>query len=586
MQGLAPNVRLVSLRNDATIDGKQLVGLDSDQTLRYAIQQNIKLLNFSQGRIDAAGIDSRLRTALAEYRQFGGLVVRSSGNSSGANPQNITDLTAETAQALLFVVALDPNGRSYDLASYSNRCGTAMNRCVAAMGTSVTAGVDGEIIRFSGTSAAAPQVTALAAMILAKWPQLSGVDAGNVIINTARDIGTAGIDEIFGRGLIDVKAALSPVNPTLSNGSSSASINNNAMVLSGAFSASTSASIRSALSNVTVLDEYGRDYTGDFSGLVLQPLGSSESNLARRVMAQSRSSTAGFASPKMSMVVGTAAFDSGLLPLNGELVFENRFTNAELSYRVGDNTQFTAGFNTLDNALNDVMGLAPTTDAMLAYSPLARTNVGVVRALGKSRFSLSIYNGSQADAEVTGALAQFQRKHIAFKLGLINENGTVFGTPVGMGNLRFGNGAQTAFFEVAPGFDIGKWSFNGFASLGATRLKIGSDMLMTDASAITTGRYGVMASYPLLSGSMSLGLGQQLMVLGGNANITMSTGYDLASRSLTFADRRIDFAGEARPQITLGYQRRGERSSLKVGAASDLDARDVRALASWQMRFR
>ena len=63
------------------------------------------------------------------------------------------------------------------------------------------------------TSAATPQVTSLAALILHKWPQLTGVDAGNIILATARDIGEPGVDPVFGHGLIDMRGALSPVNP-------------------------------------------------------------------------------------------------------------------------------------------------------------------------------------------------------------------------------------------------------------------------------------------------------------------------------------------------------------------------------------
>ena len=62
------------------------------------------------------------------------------------------------------------------------------------------------------------------------------------------------------------------------------------------------------------------------------------------------------------------------------------------------------------------------------------------------------------------------------------------------GALRFGDGSTTVFVEAANGFDIGAWQFDGYASLGATRLKLADDMLLTDADMITSGRFGLTAS--------------------------------------------------------------------------------------------
>ena len=98
------------------------------------------------------------------------------------------------------------------------------------------------------------------------------MDAGATIINTTRDIGEEGVDDVYGHGLIDVKAALSPVDPTLSNGKTSSSIDNTVMIVGGAFGGGYGpSSLESVYSDVTVLDAYGRDYNGDISGLVIRP---------------------------------------------------------------------------------------------------------------------------------------------------------------------------------------------------------------------------------------------------------------------------------------------------------------------------
>ena len=110
-------------------------------------------------------------------------------------------------------------------------------------------------------------------------------------------------------------------------------------------------------------------------------------------------------------------------------------------------------------------------------------------------------------------------------------------------------------------------------------------MLITDAGTITTGRFGVTASRPALGGIMSFGVGQRLLAIDGEATNTTGTGFDLASRSLIFSERQFSLAGKMRPKLTFGYERRGERSAFRFGAASDLTAQDIQALASWSVRF-
>jgi len=156
---------------------------------------------------------------------------------------------------------------------------------------------------------------------------------------------------------------------------------------------------------------------------------------------------------------------------------------------------------------------------------------------------------------------------------------------VGVGIMRFGDGARTQFIELASGFNAGEWSFDGFASLGATKLRLASDMLLTDADAITSGRFSFIASRPALDGRISLGIAQQLTALGGNATFRVGSSYDMDVRGLLFQDRQVSLAGQMEPQLTFGYERRGDNSSFRFGAASDVQGRDVRGVASWNIRF-
>ena len=69
-------------------------------------------------------------------------------------------------------------------------------------------GEDKRYYRASGTSFAAPFVTGLASLMIANDPTLTNIQVMDIIKSTARDVGTPGVDQFTGYGLIDARAAL------------------------------------------------------------------------------------------------------------------------------------------------------------------------------------------------------------------------------------------------------------------------------------------------------------------------------------------------------------------------------------------
>ena len=587
MHGYAPEANILVLRiDDYNADTKTEKLNRSIEAIRYATEIDLKVINRSLGISMNA---QAWQVAVAEFGKKGGLIVNSTGNDQAADPVEVSNVTDENRNAWLFVTATSPNLTGYDLAGYANKCGKLMDICVAAPGTNgfyntITESSQG----FAGTSSATPVVTALAATILQKWPQLTGQQAGQVIMKTARDIGAAGVDEVFGHGLVDFKAALSPVDPTLSNGAKQSSIEGAIMVVGGAFGNGGPAgqsSIDDALSDITVLDAFGRDFNGSVAGLVVRPDSGTGHWLRRRMDAQAGAGGTGWITPTTSGSLGFSTLPTGHRNSDGSEVQSTILTNASLRLAVGGNTSVIAGFNSGDDVQRDIMGLAPSSDAMFAYSPLAQTSIGVSHNMDGGSLAVIAYAGNQADTRTTGAVVRWSDKVGTLKLGLLDEVGSVFGTPVGAGALRFGDGATTMFLEAASGFDAGDWSFDGYASIGATKLKIGDDTLMTDASAFTSTRFGINVSRTVLGGRASMGLAQELVAMNAKATYTVGNGYDLASRSLTFGQRAVDFSGQISPRLTIGYERQGKGSNLRLGASSDASGRDMRALGTWSVRW-
>ena len=69
-------------------------------------------------------------------------------------------------------------------------------------------GKDKRYYRASGTSFSAPLVSGLASLMIANDPSLTNSQVINIIKSTARDVGTPGVDQFTGYGIIDARAAL------------------------------------------------------------------------------------------------------------------------------------------------------------------------------------------------------------------------------------------------------------------------------------------------------------------------------------------------------------------------------------------
>jgi hypothetical protein len=128
--------------------------------------------------------------------------------------------------AFIVVGSVDITGK---ISNFSNQPGTAcltpllgicagdklMNHFIVAPGELIlVSDGHGGVVRETGTSFAAPQVTAAIALIQGRWPWLvnSPNDVANIILNSAKDLGAPGVDPVYGHGLLDVTAAMSPLD--------------------------------------------------------------------------------------------------------------------------------------------------------------------------------------------------------------------------------------------------------------------------------------------------------------------------------------------------------------------------------------
>lgn len=97
------------------------------------------------------------------------------------------------------------NATGFQLAEYSNRGSN-----LTLVGTTDTKSIngDGVIGTFTGTSAANPNVAAVAALVWSKNTRLTGSELRDILTSSAMDLGDAGRDNTFGFGLVNAEAAV------------------------------------------------------------------------------------------------------------------------------------------------------------------------------------------------------------------------------------------------------------------------------------------------------------------------------------------------------------------------------------------
>ncbi|MCA1031571.1 S8 family peptidase [Bacillus timonensis] len=161
----------------------------------WAADHGAEVINLSLGNYK----NSRLLNEAVRYAFNKNIVmIAASGNDNSSQPS-----FPSAYPEVLAVSAVDPYG---DKAEFSNY-GTYID--VAAPGVSIASTyVNQQYAALSGTSMAAPHVTALAALIRSANSDLTNREIMDIIKRTSFDLGRRGKDIYFGEGLIDIEEAL------------------------------------------------------------------------------------------------------------------------------------------------------------------------------------------------------------------------------------------------------------------------------------------------------------------------------------------------------------------------------------------
>lgn len=310
--GVAPDAGLLLAQAGTGGTNLELNPTAVKNALGWLSTQNVAVINMSFGAAYPTSFTSRVRydsltrsyigpaqdSSIADFKvatDRGAILVTAAGNQGLPYSQAPAIYSVQTdvsgrlvlSGRSLIVGAVDASNQ---IASYSNRAGhlcqnVSGNVCrdtvptmyyyVVAPGSGLQAATANQLGRgintaypVSGTSGAAAYVSGGIALMRQAWPTLAPERIINIVLNTARDLGTAGVDTTYGRGLVDFDAATRPAGSLLvANRMPLGSSSTGAALASTAVTGGIGLRLTSTslLTRTQVVDEYARNYTADLT---------------------------------------------------------------------------------------------------------------------------------------------------------------------------------------------------------------------------------------------------------------------------------------------------------------------------------
>ncbi|MEM6266668.1 MAG: S8 family serine peptidase, partial [Pseudomonadota bacterium] len=420
-----------------------------------------------------------------------------------------------------------------------------------------------------------PQVAGAVALLAQAFPNLTGQEIVEILLDTARDVGANGTDSIFGTGILDIAAAIAPQGATTIAGTDGAVARADDFALG---SAAMGDALSGASLTTIVLDQYERAYTYE--------LGGSQSRNAQQVQrlrgAVERGGftrSAGGDALALSVTVGEGQLAAGLgwshtLQLSPEDAFGARVIAARVAAKVAPDLKL--GFAIAQGAKGLVGQLQGQERPAFAIAPAAGSDLGFVensevafaarRQLGPWGLTLSVESGRawlgddrRASDIVSGlrerrptsqfslaADRRFGGLDTSFGLTWLSEEGTLLGAHF---NSAIGiTGADTVFLDGAARQRIGRnWQLGGAVRAGLTRPRAGSligsgSQLFTEGWSLDLTRRSTFRE----GDSVGFRISQPLRVSGGGLRFDLPVAYDYATETPQIGRQNLSLSPEGR----------------------------------------
>lgn len=463
---------------------------------------------------------------------------------------------------LVAVVAIVEQGI---IAPDSNRCGIAADWCIAAPGYGINVAFSRQQSDLvSGTSFAAPMVTGgLAVMKHFFRDQLSNTALVERLYATANKSEPYDDKSIYGQGLMDLDAAVSPVGFTYAalgdrvNNGQKVSMDDTSLVLGTAFGDGLSQAF--AGQQIAAFDQLGAPFwysLDEFARTRSSP--SIQSRLAKFMSSTKNDREFGLFQPAL-----------GALPTE---------------HSAGNSNRLSLGLMDTPALVNDGGHL----------SLLGRA-VALNRSVSdKSTFRLYSTEGNGDQARVAGMefVSRTPGKPIAFRSGVVAERNSVLrSAAAGAFGRMSGN---SVFVGLESNFQVGSWRLGAGAEVGTVLAVIDRSVLSVDSPLITSA-FALRAGKKLNErNSVDFALSQPVRIESGRADYTIPVGRTVEGEVLKSSDsadlepsgRQIDLTARWHRSLPSGNGDFRLATSLSFHPEHSRAAEPkISVLAGWRLGF-
>lgn len=584
--GVAFESTVLAIRADA--DGSCAFGCTFDEAdvadaTDYAVLNGADVINYSFGGGNSLG--SALADSMATAVDSGAILVLAAGNAGEPEPTFPARFAIDPRADGQVIVAgaVDADDQ---IASFSNRAGSASDSFLVAPGIGIlTTGLNGGSAPATGTSFATAHVSGAAALVLQISPFLTPAQVVELLLSTATDLGNPGPDSVYGRGLVNVGAALTPqgtlsvpVGEMVKDGRP---LVGSGLELGSAFGAGPT------FGRAIFLDGYGRPYSFDLDDLIRTP------GVARDLLAwlapdrfQSHLSASLSNDLRLNILVGglddtgswTAARDriendEPSFALSADVGSTGRLT---FSHGLGLQGQF--GLATVPaEPINTLLSGDRLTSPYLAFTDEADSLVVDQELSGSLALRLGLASRQpqrQGEFErgrtkmIVGEIARrwSSGSHLALQFGNMEETDGVLDS-AGGGALGLPSTSTTSFFGLNGRLALSeRLALVGQASLGLTDPGSVENSLITEMSPVRSFGFGAaLAGRNLLASSdrLTIAASQPLRVYSGSAVVRRPIGRTVEGRVISRSDT-VDLEPSGREvDLELGY-------SLPLGRKREL----------------